>query len=74
MKCGLERDAEPYSKKKGVFWVTCRCPCTAEIVKKSVALLNLKQKDIEKTINLKIRNGQSIEAIRKTLYWVIENT
>jgi hypothetical protein len=33
-------------------------------------LLSKRCKDWEKAIGIKIRNGQTIEGIKKTLYWV----
>ena len=36
------------------------------------SLLNLKYKDIERLLNVKIRNGQTIEGIRKALEWVLK--
>ena len=35
-------------------------------------LINSKQKNIEKVLNLKIRNGQTREAIKKFGKWLIQ--
>lgn len=35
-------------------------------------LLDQPYKDIEKALDIKIRNGQTIEGIRKALLWVLK--
>jgi hypothetical protein len=36
-------------------------------------LLSGNTKDFEKALNIKVRNGQALQAVKKTLAWVLKN-
>jgi len=38
------------------------------------ALISASYKDVESALDMKIRNGQAMEGVRKALLWVLQRT